>query len=186
MFILRPFVVVSALCLLAVAPLGMVMGQERAAGGAIDIETTWASIAGKLNATNMKAQSTSIRLDQAQKCAAKKRTYAPGITGADHEGCLSPYYSSTILNKLIACGNQGLIYSQATDRCQSTIEKVQVCRMQTTTIVANQNSGVRCPAGYTHISTVFSHYKKPRYKDGCETCNPQYATTCGRLVCEWK
>ncbi len=181
----RPFALSAVVfCCLALLPLGT--AQERTATDTLDTETKWSAISNSLNKTNMNIHTVSIRLDQSAKCAAKGRMYAPGITGADAEGCLAAPYSSAILNKFIACGDQGLIYSHAADRCQSTIEKVQVCTMQTTKITSNMSYGNKCPSGYSTMGTVFSHYQRPQYKDGCETCNPIYVTTCATMVCEYK
>lgn len=162
------------------------VAQERAVTESLETETKWSGIANSLNKTQMAAQTVTIRLNQSAKCATKGRMYAPGINGADAEGCLAAPYSSAILNKFIACGDQGLIYSTDHDRCLSTIEKVQVCTMQTTKITSNMSYGNRCPAGYNNMGTVFSHYQRPQYKDGCETCNPIYVTTCATMVCEYK
>ena len=158
--------------------------QERTATGSLKNAQSWSAISNQINLNNSRLTAIDTRIDQAAKCAAKGKTYGPGITGGDHEGCIAVTLDRSVLDRFIACGDAGMIYSQAANKCMSTIEKPIVCRMVTTTSTSNMSYGARCPAGYSHISTVFSHYQKPRYKDGCETCNPIYATTCGRMVCE--
>lgn len=180
------FCVVSLAGLACGVYLPAAAAQERAVVESLETETKWSGIANSLNKTQMAAQTVAIRLSQSSKCAAKGRMYAPGINGADAEGCLAAPYSSAILNKFIACGDQGLIYAMNQDRCLSTIEKVQVCSMRTTTITSNMSYGNRCPAGYNNMGTVFAGYKSSGWHDGCETCNPIYTTTCATMVCEYK
>jgi hypothetical protein len=105
------FCAAFSLTLAGVAGTGI--AQERTAGGALDTQMTWTALSNVAKAASDKADMVSSRVDQVVVCGRKGMVYAPGLSGADGQGCAWP----THLNNIIECGRQNKIFSSATNSC---------------------------------------------------------------------
>lgn len=85
--------IILVLAALLFQPLLALNAQERAAGSAIDIQTTWTALKLLAEQADIKAQgalSLGESIDNAiRKCGQKSMVYAPGGSGADADNCIN-------------------------------------------------------------------------------------------------
>src|SRR5689334_12035540 len=62
--------------------------QERSAGGSAETQMTWSALSAKIANVDTKATGANVRIDQLVKCGKKEMLYAPGMAGADADGCI--------------------------------------------------------------------------------------------------
>lgn len=124
------FVVFASCCAVLAIPCSF--AQERAAGGSLDTQVTWTALSDMAKAASDKATAVNTRVDQVVVCGKVGRVYAPGVAGADSNGCLDAMAVDTTtitsinnslkaltlnvaainanVNNIIACNKQTKLY----------------------------------------------------------------------------
>ncbi len=86
-----------------------VMAQERTAAGALDTQMTWSTLKSLVDDANTKSGAAHIRIDQIVLCNKNNLIYAPGVDGADSDGCIV----NSDITHIIECGKLGKTYNGA-------------------------------------------------------------------------
>lgn len=82
---MKTFPLLATLCLLIPAT----FAQERTVGGPLQTEASWAALQNRIEATNGNVATLRADVDAMKKCNLMGKIHAPGVEGADANGCKS-------------------------------------------------------------------------------------------------
>lgn len=86
------------------------LAQERTAGSSLENQMTWTALSSMAKNAADKADMVDVRVNQIVVCSRKKMLYAPGMNGADSEGCVTAVDLTSMqntINSIISCAASG-------------------------------------------------------------------------------
>ncbi len=149
--------------------------QERTASGNLQVESSWTALKVLVDAAQGTARTAQITADSAlakanriEICNRKGLLYGPGVSGSDADDCISP----ALLNNVLNCGNQNLIYNRNANSCAPASVNTPAPSCSLEIVMSGikhvggregQNVPLPCPAGYrvtgaTGGSDLGQHY----------------------------
>ncbi len=142
---------------LTTLPLIGAYAQERTAAGNLQTETSWSALKTLVEAAQGTARTAQISADGAmakanriEACNKKGLLYGPGVSGRDAEDCIS----ASLLDKVISCGDQQMVYDKSSNSCAKALATAPVCKLQIVSGTGKSNNRGGSARYYCGISSV--------------------------------
>lgn len=130
------------LILTCLAAVGMTVAQERAVGGSLQTESSWAALQNMIGKTNGDVAVIKTDLSAMKACAADRKIWDPA------KGCVN--LDTSLYDSVVACGDAGKIYDKSANAC---VPAVATCRLNVTSGYTSTGRVLRdktvgaCPVG---------------------------------------